>query len=214
MCTGAEIALIAGSTALSTANQQQARREQDRIASDALRRNQSLNQEAGRRVSEEIQRTAASTPDQEAQAANADFMEALRRAKVGEGCDALTGRGSDRFADDLDLARTAAGAEGKRTANVLARIDAPQFQRANEGAGINRAATDLSLIGERGKSGDFLDQLRMARAVPNPGIDAIASLGSAYGTARAGRMQPIGSGNVVPITKLPVKRMSGVPKYG
>lgn len=190
MCTGVELALLAGSTAVSAANNQQAQNQQNRIASDAMRRNQMLNQEAGRRVSEEIQRTAKSAPDQEVQNANADFMDALRRAKVGEGGDALTGRGSDRFADDLDLARTAANDEGKRTANVLARIDAPQLQRQREGAGINRAATDLSLLGERGKSGDFLDQLRMARAVPNAGIDALASLGGAYGMARAGRMKP------------------------
>jgi hypothetical protein len=189
MCTGLELALIAGSTGLSVANQQGAKRQQERIASDALRRNSLLNKEAGRRVSDEVQRVADSGPEGEVQDANADFMAALKRARVEEGGDALAGAGSDRFSDDLDLARTAAGAEGKRTADILARIDAPQLQRQREGASLNRAATDLQLIGDRGQGGDFLDQLRMARAQPNAGIDALASLGGAYGTARAGRMK-------------------------
>jgi hypothetical protein len=194
MCTGVELALLAGSTALGAYNNRQSMDQQNRIAADAFKRNQALNQEAGKRVSDEIQRVTESGPQAEARDANADFMEALRRAKVEEGGDALTGRGSDRFADDLGLARTAAGAEGRKTAGILARIDAPQFQRAKEAAGVSRAATDLSVIGGRGQSGDFLDQLRLARARPDPALDALASFGSAYGMGRAGRMKrpPVG----------------------
>lgn len=210
MCTGAELALLgvsAGSTALGVKNQQDAQRDQSRIASEALRRNLDLNREAGNRVSEEITRVADSGPEAEVRDANADFVEALRRAKVSEGGDALTGPGSDRFADDLNLARTAAGNEGKRTASLLARIDAPQFQRMREGAGVNRAATDLQLIGGRGAGGDFLDQLRLARAQPNAALDAIANFGGAYATSRAGRMQPIKTPAAPSLlSRLPVQR--------
>lgn len=200
MCTGLEIALIAGSTALGAANNADSQRKQNRIASDSLRRNSELNREAGRRVSDEIQNVKTSTPDSEASGINQEFMDALRRAKVADGGDALTGAGSDRFADDLDLARTAAGDEGKRTAGILSRIDAPQMQRVGESTNVSRAATDLQLIGGRGQSGDFIDQLRMSRAGPDPGIDALASFGSALGMARAGRAKP---GAAVPTTTTP-----------
>lgn len=190
MCSGAELALVLGSTAVQAANQNQARRQQDRIAADSLRRNTELNRTAGRRVSDEVQKLAESTPEMEQQDAQKDFMEALQRARVGQGGDALVGRGSERFEDDLGLARTAANDEGKRTAALLSRIDAPQFQRVREGTGVTNAATDLQLIGGRGAGQDFLDELRLARAQPNPGVDALAGAAGAYGMARAGRMKP------------------------
>lgn len=189
MCTGVELGLLLGSAALQGANNAQAQRKQTQIATDAVRRNSALNAEAGNRVASEIQNLKSSTPAAEEQSANADFTEALKRARVEQGGDAFGGPGGDRFASDIDLARTAAGNEGKNTARLLARIDAPTFQRTREATGVNRAATDLGLIGARGQSGDFIDQLRLARAQPDPGIDALASLGGAYGMARAGRMK-------------------------
>jgi hypothetical protein len=78
----------------------------------------------------------------------------------------------------------------KRTAQLLSRIDAPQFQRVREGTSFNNAATDLSLLANQGRGDDFLTQLRLARSGPDPGVQALADFGGAYGMSRAKRMKP------------------------
>lgn len=190
MCTGLELGLALGSTALSAANQAKANNDQQRIADDARRRADDINRKASQRVSDETQQIKVSNPNAEQQSAQQSFMDALKRAQVQNGGDALTGRGSDRYADDLGLARTAAGAEGARTANVLSRIDAPQLQRTRENVGLANTGTDLQLLQNQSRGNDFLTQLRLARARPDAGIDALASLGGGLALSSAKRMKP------------------------
>lgn len=195
MCTGAEIALVAGSTALKAYDANRTRSEQNRIAEEDLRRNAMMNQRAGERVSQEVDRLKKSTAEPEREQLNTDFMEALKRAKLANGGPDLgdVGGASDRFSADTATARVAAGGEGKRLAANLARIDAPNLQRVREGRGFTDTATDLAMLRDRASGLDFLSRLRLARAQPNPGVDALASGMASYGTARAGRARPTGN---------------------
>lgn len=184
--------LSAVGTGAQMVNQNQARRDQDRIAADSLRRNAEANRRGGERVAQEVQRIADSGPEAEQAAAQDDFMAALKQSQLKQGGDALGGPtgGSSRFAEDLDLARTSAAAEGRQLANRTARIDAPQFQRVREGAGFTNTGVDLSLIDDRARGADFLNRLRLARVQPNPGVDALGEGLTAFGGAFAGRARP------------------------
>jgi hypothetical protein len=194
MCVQAlPLLLSAGGTALQQASANQERRDRERIASENLRRNNQINQEAGQRVSQEIQKVASANPEAERMKANNDFMDALRKAKVSDGGSDFGAPpgASDRFTADVGQAREGAGAEGRALAGNLAAIDAPQYARVSENRGLADTATDLSLIEGRGKGQDFLAQLAMARANGNPGLATLGSGLSSFGNAYAQRAVPI-----------------------
>lgn len=176
-------------------NSNEAQHQQDRIASETLRRNAGANRRGGERVSQEIKAVAESSPDAERAAADADFTAALKKAQLQSGGDALGGPGgaSTRFEDDLGLARTAAEGEGKALAGRIAAIDAPQYQRTRENIGFANAGTDLSLLADQNRGQDFLDQLRLSRATPNAGVDAAGSLLTGLGAGMANRALPVGA---------------------
>ncbi len=194
MCVQAlPLLLSAGGTALQAASANQERRDRERIASEGVRRNNEINQQAGQRVSQEIQQVASANPEAERMKANNDFMDALRKAKVSDGgADFGAPAGaSDRFTADVGQARTGAGTEGRALAGNLAAIDAPQYARVNENRGLADTATDLSLIENRGKGQDFLSQLAMARANGNPGLETLGSGLTAFGNGLASRSMPM-----------------------
>src|SRR6478736_5709086 len=148
MCWQIAIPLIAqaAGTGIQQNAENSAARQRDQIAADTMRRNADANRSANARVSDEVQQIAKSNPQAEEQKAQTDFMEALQKAQLQKGGPALDGPGGERFQDDLNLARTAAGTEGKTMASRQARIDAPGLQRIGENTGIVNAGTDLDLL--------------------------------------------------------------------
>jgi hypothetical protein len=183
--------LSAGGAVAQQIGQNEDRRNRSRLESENLRRNNDLNNQAGERISKEIQNVAAANPDEERAAANADFMAALRKNKVADGGADFGAPGavSDRFTADVGQARTNADAEGRTLSGNLAAIDAPQFARVKENRGFADTATDLSLLQGQGRGQDFLAQLRAARMGESP-LGALGSGLSAFGTAYAGRAVP------------------------
>ncbi len=188
MCVQAlPLLLSAGGTALQQYGASQDRRDQLQRTIEDQRRNEALNAEAGQRVSQEVKNVAAANPDAERQAAQNDFMDALRKAKVSNGGADFGGvpGASDRFAADTASAQDAATAQGRALSGNLAAIDAPQYARIKENRGLTDTATDLGLIDQRGRGQDFLSQLRAARAPNNSGLESIgggiAAFGNAYG---------------------------------
>lgn len=197
MCIQALPALLsAGGAVVQQVGQNQDRRDQARLADEALRRNTALNNRAGDRISQEIKTVAGANAEGERKTAQDDFMDALRKSKTADGgadFGAVPG-GSDRFSADVDQARTAASAEGRGLAGNLAAIDAPQYARVKENQGFTDTATALSLLAGEGRGQDFLAQLRAAR-MPGSGLQAVGSGLTAFGTAYAGRARkPILSG--------------------
>lgn len=180
--------LAAGSSALQQGNQLAAEHDQRRAAEEAERRNALVRAAADRRVNEEIQKVSKSNPDEARAETQAQFMEALRRAKVKGGASDLGG-GGDTFMADMGAAGTAQDAESAATAANLAAIDAPTLQRQREGASLNRAATDLQLLESRSRGEDFLAQLRQSLIRPNPGIESAANFGQAFAGALATRAE-------------------------
>ena len=180
-------------------NNQQAARAQDREVAAGMRRNQALTDQGNARVRELIDKTGASNPAAEEQTANADFLQALKSAKMQSGGDFFGGPGGARFADDLGLARTAAEGEGKSLAARTAAIDAPQFQRQREGVDVNNASTDLGLLGDQARGNDYLTQLRVSNQRPNPWVSGFGDLVSAFGRNYSTRAAPV-KFRPVPIT--------------
>lgn len=196
MCTGAEflvpLLFTAGGTAVSTIAQQRALRRQDEEAARGIMRQGEISRRAGEQVTENIEQLGASTPEAERAAALADFMNALRTSRAsGPGPLASpVGATSERFAEDVGAARTAAGAESAATAGRLARIDAPTFQRLREGQQRADLASRLARLGSESSAQDFLTQLRIAGIQPNPFVTGIGQGLAAFGTAFAGRAKP------------------------
>lgn len=180
--------LSLASTAAQQGNQMAAEHDRERAAADAERRNSILRAAADRRVNDEIQKVTKSNPDDARAETQAQFMDALRRAKVRDGSADLGG-GGDTFTADLGAAGAAQSADSAHTAATLAAIDAPALQRQREGASFNRAATDLDLLRSQSQSNDFLAQLRQSLIRPNPGVDSAANFGQAFAGALAKRAQ-------------------------
>lgn len=192
--------IAAGASALGSGaqliNSQQALKRQDREVARGIAARSALQREAGARVQQQIQNVAASNPDQERRAQNDAFIAALRGAKMADGSADIgsVGATSDRFAADVGQARAGAAQEGQALAGQLAAIDAPALQRQREARGFNDAATDISMIADRGNSLDFLTQLRTANAGrTNPWIDAAGQGLQAFGSTYAGRMKKMPS---------------------
>lgn len=194
MCTGAEIASIAG-TAASVASQQGARSAQIREAERGAASARDTSNRASARVAQEVNNLQDSTDD--AGAADeaklqSDFMAALRRSQLeggGSGAlsDAESGAVSDTFRQDAARARVANVAGNRSAATSAARIDAPFMQRVREAAGSSRAASDLSRISNEGAGQDFLSQLRMSMIQPNAVLSSGGQFLQGWGSAAAQR---------------------------
>lgn len=192
MCTGLELALIAGGTALSQGSQMHAMRKQDREAAAGIRRQGEIQQRAGQRVQKQIQELQASNPEAERKASMDSFMSALQKARAVPGGESFgtPGATSKRFAADVSSAREGADAEGAAAAGQLARIDAPILQRRREAEATGRTVSDLSMLERDSAAEDFLTKLRVSRIAPNPWLQALGQGASSFGMARAGRMLP------------------------
>lgn len=184
-------------------NSQQALKRQDRETSRGIASRALLQREAGSRVNQQIQDLTTSTPDAERKQQNDTFVAALRNAKAADGGGDLGAMGatSDRFVADVGQARAGAVREGNALSGQLAAIDAPGLQRQREARGFADTATDLSMIGDRANSLDFLTQLRTANAGrTNPWVDAAGSGLQAFGQTYAGRAgKPKYPGHKLPI---------------
>lgn len=193
MCYGAEAAWVpAVVTALgagaSAVNSRNALNRADRETARGISSRAGLQREAGSRVQQQINDVAKSNPDAERRTQNDAFLAALRKSKTADGSLDIGGPGGDRFAADVGAARTGAVKEGNALSGQLAAIDAPGLQRQREARSFNDAATDLSMIADRGNGLDFLTQLRTAQAgQANPWVDAVGGGIQAFGQAYAGR---------------------------
>lgn len=180
-------------TGIQMASQNKAARDAQDAVVRGIREREGLRREADARVKQQIQNVAASNPEMERKQQADAFIDALRKAKVADGgVDLGTDLGgSDRFNADTRVARANALDEGRALSGRLAAIDAPALQRQREARMFNDAATDLSLIGDRASSLDFLTRLRTANAgQQNAGANALGQSLAAFGSAYAGRARP------------------------
>lgn len=197
MCTGGEIAAVAG-TAAQQYGDAQTRRDQQHEVERRAEQARQLNERAGARVSQEVDKLKSSTDEAaklEENKLQGDFMEALRRAQIANGgsgglSDAENGAVSDTFRADAATARNANVAGNRAAVNSLSRIDAPFMQRVREATGGSRLRSDLSRVAQEGEGQDFLSQLRLSLISPNAGLNAAGQFANAYGQASSQRMLP------------------------
>lgn len=162
------------------------RHDQERIAAEGILRQAAANREAGARVADATQQIAASNPDAERAAKRATYTDALRKS-LGSRASAVPSNGnvSGRFADDSSNARTQTEAEAVQNADLTAAIEAPQYQRQNEGVALDNAGVDLDMIKGRAAGQDYLTRLRIAMQRPNEALMAGGQLLSGAGNAYA-----------------------------
>jgi hypothetical protein len=191
MCTGLEIAALAAmaaGTGVQAYSQDRALKKQDAEAARNIANQAEYSRQSSKRVGDQINAMEKSNPDADRAQAQAGFMDALRKAAVtGEGGLGIPGAASARFNDEAGIAKTQGLAENARTANQLARIDAPVFQRQREGTGINNTVVDLSRLQSRSQGDDFLSRLRASMIQPNAAAMAGGQLLQGFGSAASMR---------------------------
>lgn len=189
MCWQAALPLILSATGAAAQHKAQSdnMRDQERIAAEGILRQSALNREGGDRVAQTVQQIGASNPDAERNAKRATYTDALRKS-LGSRAGAVPTNGavSGRFADDAENAQAQTEAEAVQNAGLTAAIEAPQYQRQNEGVALDNTGVDLSLMKGRSASQDYLTRLRLAMQKPNQWLTAGGQLLSGAGAGLAG----------------------------
>lgn len=174
---GVELAILAAATGMKLYNQSQTVKKQDRALATSIRNQASKQRQADARVNEEITKLEGSTAEnQRVKNLNA-YTDALRK-RAGEMTAGLTPAiGSAAFQTDAASAADGVRQYADDNASLMARIDAPAYQRRDEAKGQGVLATDLSLIGREAEGQAYLDKLRLERIRENPWLNAIADIG-------------------------------------
>lgn len=178
--------LSAAGTAAQLKSQNDLASDRAREAAQGILNQAALNREADTRVAQATQQVAASNPDAERAAKRATYTDALRKSLAQRGgATPVAGAVSDRFAEDVEDARSETEAEAANIADLTAAIEAPTYQRMNEGVAVNNAGVDLSLLKGRSAGQDYLTRLRTAMMKPNEWLQAGGQLLSGAGSALA-----------------------------
>ena len=192
MATSTAIALAAAAAAAggSYYNTQQTAKHQDEAAADSIRNQSLLQKQADAKVNDTVHDLQGSTSaDAKAQRLD-DYLNVLRANKGKQEQGLTPNIGSQTFQTDSTVRAANSDDYAAKTAGLMARMDAPQIQRQNEGFGYGNLATDLNLVGRQAQGQSFLDQLRLNAIRRNAKIDLASSLlmsgaGAAYGAGGA-----------------------------
>lgn len=169
-------------------NQRNVERRQDDILSRQIAQNMSRQQEADRAMAETMRERAASSAETDRQASTATYLDAVRAAQA----QATRGLGqvgavSRAYTDSANDAALGVGDYGARTAELMARLDAPALQREREGLDADRLRIRLGQIGRAADSDDYLARLRLQMVRANPWLAAAGGLATGAAGAMAGR---------------------------
>lgn len=188
---GAEVIVplvIAGISAGASAyNTQRTARRQDQELARGIRTQSAKQRQADALVGEQVKKLEGSRSDDERRKSLASFTEQLARNKKQSEGGLMTpqGVGSQAFQQGQQQARQDVGAYGGQQAGLMARMEAPTYQRMGEGFDRGYLATDINRIGSESRGEDYLTELRTRAIRRNPWIDAAAQIGMSYGMAGA-----------------------------
>lgn len=171
------IGILAASAGLKLYNSAQTIKKQDRALAASIRNQSTKQRAADARVNEEITKLEGSTAEnQRVKNLNA-YTDALRK-RAGEMTAGLTPAiGSAAFQTDAAGAVDGVNRYADENANLMARIDAPAYQRRDEATGYGKLATDIGVISREADGQAFLDKLRLDRIRENPWLNALADIG-------------------------------------
>ncbi len=165
-------------------NNDQALRRQNKQTAEGIRRQGRIQSGANKRVDEQIEDIRTSTGEGEREQSLEGFLNAIRSSQGDtEGALDPVLAANPRFAESVAAGKSEIATAGKAQAGRLSRIDAPRFQRRNEGARITRTGSDLNEFGRQSTVEDFLTRLRVASERPNDFINVLSKVGSGVGSA-------------------------------
>lgn len=180
------IAIALAGTAAQQAETQRVERKQDEATAQGLLNQSRRQQDADRRVNDEIAQLETSTAADDRAQRLGQYMQQLQRGQR----QALSGLnspvGGATFQADAGAARTGADNAAATTAGLMSRIDAPQLQRQEEAFGYGRLATDLGMEARASRGQQFIDQLRLRQIRRRPEVGLLAGLATSVGGAMAG----------------------------
>lgn len=156
-------------------NDRNALKRQDRQAAEGIRRQSELSRKSNTRINEQVQDIAGNTGEAERAQALDGFLNALRQSdESATGALPNVAGANTRYAEDVSAGRSKVRSEGVDRAGRLSRIDAPLYQRMNEGHRVGRTAADIGELGRQSTAEDYLTRLRVASEQPNALIGALA----------------------------------------
>lgn len=180
------IAIALAGTAAQQAETQRVERKQDQATAQGLLSQSRRQQEADRRVNDEIAQLETSTADAARNDRLGQYMQQLQRGRK-QAVAGLEGPiGGATFQADAGAARAGADNAAATTAGLMSRIDAPQLQRQQEAFGYGKLATDLDMEARASRGQQFIDQLRLRQIRRRPEVDLLAGLATAAGGSMAG----------------------------
>ncbi|MDV6189869.1 hypothetical protein RYH75_11450 [Stenotrophomonas geniculata] len=180
------IAIALAGTAAQQAETQRVERKQDQETAQGLLNQSRRQQEADRRVNDEIAQLETSTAADDRAQRLGQYMQQLQRGRK-QAVAGLEGPvGGATFQTDAGAARTGADNAAATTAGLMSRIDAPQLQRQQEAFGYGKLATDLDMEARASRGQQFIDQLRLRQIRRRPEVDLLAGLATATGGSMAG----------------------------
>lgn len=180
------IAIALAGTAAQQAETQRIERKQDQETAQGLLSQSRRQQEADRRVNDEIAQLETSTADAARNDRLGQYMQQLQRGRK-QAVAGLEGPiGGATFQADAGAARAGADNAAATTAGLMSRIDAPQLQRQQEAFGYGKLATDLDMEARASRGQQFIDQLRLRQIRRRPEVDLLAGLATAAGGSMAG----------------------------
>jgi len=175
--------LAAASAAQQANTQRQTLNRQDNLLAQQVNRNAARQNEASKAIDETLQQRAGTGTEDARKAAADQYLQQVRAA-MGNATSGLNQAGnvSDAYRQSAQDAALGIGDYAERTADLMARIDAPVQMRQGEALGNRELGMRIGEIARDGRHDDFLTRLKLARIQPNPwGQLASAGLGIAAG---------------------------------
>lgn len=167
-------------------NTSQTAKKQDQAAALGVQQQAENQREADQKVNQQLDELATSNADDERQASMDQYLTQLRktRSQANASVPAVAGA-SERYTQDVADRTAESDATATRVADLMSRIDAPAYQRLNEGQQFGRLESDINQIKRNAEGDDFLTQLRVKNINRNPWIDALSGAAQGYSLGSA-----------------------------
>lgn len=175
------------------------RKRADAEAQRGLDAQMANQRDTDRQVNQEISSVEASTPEAARASSAQAFLEQLRRTRANA-VGGTGGVGGDRYAEDTENAQSDVSNFGTRTADLMARINAPAQQRVAEDQGFANLNNKIGIARRNSGAEQFLSELRMRSIRPDAGLTALGEglTGVAHGMASRNPKTPKSSGIIGP----------------
>lgn len=180
------LAIMAAGTLAQQSENERVTRKQDEATAQGLLSQSKRQQEADRRVSDEVVALENSTAADERTQRLGQYMDQLQRGRRQAVAGLEAPFGGQTFQAASGAARAGADAAAQTTAGLMSRIDAPQLQRQGEAFGYGRLATDIDMAARESRGQQFIDQMRLRAIRRRPEVDLLAGLATSAGGAMGG----------------------------